>query len=113
MEWVTKIMSGVFSSEKIKYERKIETLRDLLDQFEQGSVPMIKVENDRELLVRAEDYLARFRGKVDVRLNSTLLDPIERLVGEIKEAPYFKIQKLSPSACARWFGRTLTKLFKK
>lgn len=81
-----KIVSAVFQAGQNTHEKRIEQLREFLDQFEQKTVPMIRMESDRELILRAKDYLRRFKGQPGVRLNMNLLDSIERLVEEIEKS---------------------------
>lgn len=96
MSWILSIIAGFFS-EKIKdYKDKIEKIRNMLDELEKGTVPIIRVENDEELLVRAKDYLKRFKGQSLAIIDGSLLPAIERLVNEIdliRETSWFRLLK--------------------
>jgi len=96
MEWVLNIISGFFSGKIKDYKEKVEKLRSMLDELEKRTVPMIRVENDEELLIRAKDYLKRFKGQSLTVINGSLLPAIERLVNEIdliRGAFLFKLLK--------------------
>jgi len=83
MDWILSIFSSFFSSKIKSYKEKTEKLRGMLDELEKGTVPMIKVETVEELLLRAKDYLQKFKGQRLYSLNGSLLPVIERLVTEI------------------------------
>lgn len=87
MEWIFGLFSGilsqVFSKKEEEYKQRVEKLRIFLDEFEKGCVPMIKVENDKELINRANGYIQKWKGQQTVVLNTTLLDPMERLIEEL------------------------------
>lgn len=83
MEWILNIISGFFSERIKDYREKVEKLRNMLDELEKRTVPMIRVESDEELLARAKDYLRRFKGQSLTVIDGSLLPAIERLVNEI------------------------------
>ena len=88
MEWILGIFSGIssiFSGKAKNYKEKIEKLRTLLDELEKGCVSIIKVENDNELIFRAQGYLKKDKNGPCPYFNYDLLNPIERLVNELEE----------------------------
>lgn len=100
LKWIWTISSSVFSnifSEKLKdYERKIEELRRALDELENGTVPMIRVEKDDELISRAKGYIKNFKNQAGVALKTSLLPLIERLIYEIekdKDSFWYKLNQ--------------------
>ncbi len=88
MEWIIGIFSGIFSSmfqkKRSDYNEKVEKLRKILDEFEKGTVAIIRVESDDELIQRGKDYINQWKGKNVGFLNHTLLAPMERLVKELE-----------------------------
>ena len=96
MDFIFSIISGLFSEKIKEYKEKVAILRDMLDRLEKGTVPIIKVENTEELLVRAKDYLNRLKGKNLYVIDGSLLPAIERLVNEIdliQKVFWFKLLK--------------------
>ena len=87
IEWIFGLFSGflsqLFSKKEEDYKLKIEKLRSFLDKFEKGGVPMIKVENDEELIKRANGYIQKWEGQQTAVLDTTLLPPMKRLIEEL------------------------------
>lgn len=87
MEWVlnlfSRILSNIFSKKEENYKQKVEKLRRLLVRFDKACT-IIEVENDKELINRASGYIGKWKNEPTTYLDKSLLDPIERLVKELK-----------------------------
>jgi hypothetical protein len=81
-----KLIEIVYLKKINIYEANVEKLRTLLNEFEKGTVPMIRVETDYELIARARDYINRFKGKGTLFVNAQLIPPIERLVSDLQNS---------------------------
>ncbi len=81
----SSVFSSIFSRKLKSYERKVEELREALYEFESGTVPLIRAENDDELIDRAKDYIKRFKNQAGANLKNSLLPLMERFVSELEE----------------------------
>ncbi len=90
------LIEKIFSLFSKEYEVDVKALRDLLYKFDKDSV--ILVEDHVELVYRANDYIKRFRGDPNLRLDSPLLNPIEKITKKIEKSGLFKSKKLFKGA---------------
>ena len=87
-----KLIEKIFSLFSKEYEVDVKTLRDLLYKFDKNSV--ILVEDNIDLVYRANDYIKRFKGDANLRLDSSLLIPIEKVTKKVEKSFLLKSKKL-------------------
>ena len=85
MKWILTVLGNIIAGKLSDYKGKIEKLRHALDELEDGTAPLIRIEKDEELLSRAKHYIQRFKDQSGVGLKTSLFPLIERLINEIEK----------------------------